>query len=74
MNDTDVRELLSHVADEVPVSPVDPEPVLRRGYRRMARTAVAGAVGIACAIVVAVGGVGLIRSSAPFSASVTVAA
>src|SRR3990170_412800 len=65
MNDTDVRDLLARVADEVPVTPVDPEPLLRRGYRRMARTAVAGAVGIACAIVVAVGGVGLIRSSAP---------
>jgi hypothetical protein len=65
MNDTDVRELLSRVADEVPATPVDPEPLLRRGYRRMARTSVAGAIGIACAIVVAVGGVGLIRSSVP---------
>ncbi len=65
MNDTDVRDLLARVADEVPTTPVDPEPLLRRGYRRMARTAVAGAVGIVCAIVVAVGGVGLIRSSAP---------
>jgi len=65
MNDTEVRDLLARVADEVPATPVDPEPLLRRGYRRMARTAVAGAVGIACAIVIAVGGVGLIRSSAP---------
>jgi hypothetical protein len=65
MNDTDVRELLSRVADEVPATPVDPEPLLRRGYRRMARTAVAGAVGIAFAIALGVGGVGLIRSSAP---------
>ena len=65
MNDTDVRDLLARVADEVPASPADPEPLLRRGYRRMARTAVAGAVGIACAIVLVVGGVGLIRSSAP---------
>jgi hypothetical protein len=65
MNDTDVRDLLTRVADEVPATPVDPEPLLRRGYRRMARTAVAGAVGIACAIVVAVGGIGLVRSSAP---------
>ncbi len=65
MNDTDVRDLLARVADEVPATPVDPEPLLRRGYRRMARTAAAGALGIACAIVVAVGGVGLIRSSAP---------
>ena len=48
MNDTDVRDLLARVADEVPATPVDPEPLLRRGYRRMARTAVAGAVGIAC--------------------------
>jgi hypothetical protein len=65
MNDTDVRDLLARIADEVPATPVDPEPLLRRGYRRMARTAVAGAVGIACAIVVAVGGVGQIRSSGP---------
>lgn len=65
MNDADVRDLLSRVADEVPATPVDPEPLLRRGYRRMARTAVAGALGIACAIVLVVGGVGLIRSSAP---------
>jgi len=65
MNDTDVRELLFRVADEVPATPVDPEPLLRRGYRRMARTAVAGALGIACAIAFVVGGIGLIRSSAP---------
>jgi hypothetical protein len=65
MNDTDVRDLLARVADEVPATPVDPEPLLRRGYRRMARTAVAGALGIACAIVLVVGGVGLISSGAP---------
>jgi hypothetical protein len=65
MNDTEIRDLLSRVADEVPATPVDPDPLLRRGYRRMARTAVAGALGIACAIVVVVGGVGLVRSSAP---------
>ena len=53
MNDTEVRDLPARVADEVPATPVDPEPLLRRGYRRMARTAVAGAVGIACAIVIA---------------------
>ena len=65
MNDTDIRDLLARVADEVPATQVNPEPLLRRGYRRMARTAVAGAVGIACAIALVVGGVGLIRSSAP---------
>lgn len=65
MNDSDVQDLLFRVADEVPATPVDPEPLLSRGYRRMARTAVAGAVGIVCAIVVAVGGIGLIRSSVP---------
>jgi hypothetical protein len=65
MNDTDVQDLLTRIADEVPATPVDPEPLVRRGYRRMARTAVAGALGIACAIFVVVGGVGLIRSSAP---------
>jgi hypothetical protein len=65
MNDTEIRDLLAGVADEVPATPVDPEPLLRRGYRRMARTAVAGALGIACAVALVVGGVGLIRSSAP---------
>jgi hypothetical protein len=65
MNETDVRELLLRVADEVPPTLADPEPPLRRGYRRMARTAIAGALGIACAVVLVVGGVGLIRSSAP---------
>jgi hypothetical protein len=65
MNDTDVRDLLTRVADEVPATLVDPEPLLRRGYRRMARTAIAGALGIACAVALVVGGVGLIRSSAP---------
>jgi hypothetical protein len=65
MNDTDVRDLLARVADEVPATPADPEPLLRRGYRRMARTAIAGALGIACAIFVVVVGIGLVRSSAP---------
>jgi hypothetical protein len=65
MNDTEVRDLLLRVADEVPPTLVDPEPLLRRGYRRMARTAVVGVVGIACAIALVVGGFGLIRSSAP---------
>ncbi len=65
MNDTEIRDLLASVADEVPATPVDPDPLLRRGYRRMARTALAGAVGITCAIALVVGGAGLIRSSAP---------
>ena len=65
MNDTEVRDLLARVADEVPVAPVDPEPLLRRGYRRMARTVAVGAIGIACGVALVVGGVGLIRSSAP---------
>jgi hypothetical protein len=65
MNDTDVRDLLAHVADEVPATPVDPEPLLRRGYRRMALTAALGTLVIACAIALVAGGVGLIRSSAP---------
>jgi hypothetical protein len=65
MNDTEVRDLLTRVADQVPPTLVDPDPLLRRGYRRMARTAVVGAIGIACAIVLVVGSVGLIRPSAP---------
>ena len=65
MNDTEIRDLLARVADEVPATPVDPDPLLRRGYRRGARTAVAGALGIAFAIALVVGGVGMIRSSGP---------
>jgi hypothetical protein len=65
MNETEIRDLLARVADEVPATPVDPDPLLRRGYRRGARTAVAGALGIAFAIALVVGGVGMIRSSAP---------
>ncbi len=65
MNDTDVRDLLARVADEVPATPVDPQPLLRRGYRRMARTAVTGTLVIACAIALVAGGVGLIPSGAP---------
>ena len=67
MNDSDVRDLLTRIADEVPATHVDPEPLLRRGYRRMARTAVFGALGIACAIVLVVEGVGLVRSNAPMT-------
>jgi hypothetical protein len=67
MNDTDIRDLLTRVADEVPATLVDPETLLRRGYRRMARTAAVGAVGIACAIALVVGGIDLIRSSAPMT-------
>jgi hypothetical protein len=63
MNDTDVRDLLARVADEVPATPVDPEPLLRRGYRRMARTAVAGVVGIAALALAAIGLVRLLPPS-----------
>ncbi len=56
MNDIDVRDLLTRVADEVPPTFVDPEPLLQRGYRRMARTAAVGALGIACAAAIVVGG------------------
>jgi hypothetical protein len=65
MNDTDIRDLLASVADEVPATPVDPGPPLHRGYRRMARTVLAGALGIALALGIAVGSVDLVRSSAP---------
>jgi hypothetical protein len=65
MNDAEIRDLLTRVADEVRPTPVDPEPLLRRGYRRMARTAIACSIGIAFAIAVVIGGVGLISPSAP---------
>jgi hypothetical protein len=63
MNDTDVRDLLSRIAGEVPATPVDPEPLLRRGYRRMAGTAVAGVLGLAVFAIAAIGLVRLFPSS-----------
>jgi WD40 repeat protein len=63
MNDTDVRDLLVRVADEVPATPLDPEPLLRRGYGRMARTAVAVALAAAAIAVATVAGFDAIRSA-----------
>jgi len=63
MNDTDVRDLLARVADEVPATPLDPEPLLRRGYGRMARTAVAVALAAAAIAVATVAGFDAIRSA-----------
>jgi len=66
VNDTEIRDLLARVADEVPAStPVDPGPALRRGYRRIRRTAAAGALGIAFAIALVIGGAGLLRTTGP---------
>jgi Tol biopolymer transport system component len=62
MNDTDVRDLLARVADEVPATPLDPEPLLRRGYGRMARTAVAVALAAVAIAVATVAGFDAIRS------------
>ena len=63
MNDTDVRDLLARVADEVPAAPLDPEPLLRRGYGRMARTAVAVALAAAAIAVATVAGFDAIWSA-----------
>ena len=63
MNDTDVRDLLARVADEVPATPLDPEPLLRQGYGRMARTAVAVALAAAAIAVATVAGFDAIRSA-----------
>jgi WD40 repeat protein len=63
MNGTHVRDLLARVADEVAATPVDPQPLLRRGYRRMARTAIAGALAVAAIALATFAGFDAIRSA-----------
>lgn len=63
MNGIHVRDLLARVADEVPATPVDPQPLLRRGYRRMARTAIVGALAVAAIVLATFAGFDAIRSA-----------
>jgi Tol biopolymer transport system component len=61
--DHDVRELLERMASEPAISPVDPEPILRRAHRRLARTLVLGFACVALLAGVAIGGANLVLSS-----------
>ncbi|HET9249704.1 MAG TPA: hypothetical protein VFP13_07175 [Actinomycetota bacterium] len=62
-SDHDVRELLERMAREPAVGPVDPEPILRRAHRRLARTVVLGFACVALLAGVAIGGANLVLSS-----------
>jgi Tol biopolymer transport system component len=61
--DHDVRELLERMAREPAIGPVDPEPMVRRAHRRLARTAVLGFACVAVLAGVAIGGANLVLSS-----------
>ena len=62
-SDHDVRELLERMAHEPAIGPVDPEPMVRRAHRRLARTAVLGFACVALLAGVAIGGANLVLSS-----------
>ena len=61
--DHDVRELLERMAREPAIGPVDPEPMVRRAHRRLARTVVLGFACVALLAGVAIGGANLVLSS-----------
>ncbi len=61
--DHDVRELLERMAREPAIGPIDPEPMVRRAHRRLARTAVLGFACVALLAGVAIGGANLVLSS-----------
>ena len=61
--DHDVRELLERMAREPAIGPVDPEPIVRRAHRRLARTVVLGFACVALLAGVAIGGANLVLSS-----------
>ncbi|HEY6566753.1 MAG TPA: hypothetical protein VI341_04460 [Actinomycetota bacterium] len=63
MTDQDVREFLERMAVEEPAPFPDAAPLIRRGRRRAARTAVVGAVGIAAAVAVLFAGIAEIRTA-----------
>ena len=62
MTDQDVRDLLERMAAEEPIPFFEGKPLARRGRRRAARTAVVGALAVAAAIALVLGGVDAIRS------------
>jgi len=60
--DHEVRELLERMAREPAIGPVEPEPIVRRAHRRLARTAVLGFACVALLAGVAIGGANLVLS------------
>ena len=62
-SDHDVRELLERMAREPAIGPVEPEPIVRRAHRRLARTVVLGYASVALLAGVAIGGANLVLSS-----------
>jgi Tol biopolymer transport system component len=60
-----VRDVLERMAREVIIVPVDPEPLVRRARRRLARTLTVGVAGAAVVVALAVGIAGLLRAAPP---------
>lgn len=63
MTDQDVRDFLRRMVAEEPLPSLDPGPLARRARRRVARTVVIGAVGIAATIAVLFAGVTTLRTT-----------
>ena len=61
--DHDIRDLLERMAHEPAIGPVDPEPIVRRAHRRLARTVVLGFACVALLAGAAIGGANLVLSS-----------
>src|SRR6266487_2815365 len=61
----DVREFLRQMADEVPSSPVEPRPAVRRAKRRLARTLSAVTLVVAAIAVGSVVGIGRLTAAPP---------
>ena len=64
-NPTDVREFLRQMADEVPLSPVEPRPAVRRAKRRLVRTLSAATLVLAAIVAGSAVGIGRLTAAPP---------
>ncbi len=64
-DDTDVREFLHQMADEVPLSPVDPRPAVRRAKRRLVRTLSVATLVLAALVAGSAVGIGRLTAAPP---------
>jgi hypothetical protein len=62
---TDVREFLRQMADEVPLSPVEPRPAVRRAKRRLVRTLSAATLVVAGIAAGSAVGIGRLTAAPP---------
>jgi Tol biopolymer transport system component len=62
---TDIREFLREMADEVPPSPVEPRPAVRRAKRRLVRTLTAATLAVAAIATGSAVGIGRLTAAPP---------